>query len=91
LFELVDTLREFYGQSNELRLNIKIKPEDIVEKPEALERYEQARDLGLPYVAGGLLDQPYLWVQEHGAIQQFLKEWAIVEAIQNAGQVSNAS
>lgn len=85
---------DFYGQSNEIRLNIKIKPEDIIEKPEALERYEQAKELGLPYVAGGLLDQPYIWIQEHGVIQQFLKEWKVAEAIlnkQQPPQVPNAS
>lgn len=81
---LRNILFEYYGQSNEVRLNIKIKPEDIVEKPEALVRYEQARDLGIPYVAGGLLDQPYIWMQEHGIIKQFLSEWEVIERIQNA-------
>ena len=64
--ELKTILWDYYGQLNELRLNIKIKPEDRVWKPEALIRYDQARDLGIPYVAGGLMDQPYYWMQEHG-------------------------
>lgn len=45
-------------------------------------RFEQAKALGVPYVAGGLQDQPYLWVQEHGVIIQFLQEWQAVELMQ---------
>lgn len=45
-------------------------------------RYDQAKSLGLPYVAGGLLDQPWIWVQEHGVIEQFLREWEAVELAQ---------
>ena len=81
--ELKAILWDYYGQLNELRLNIKIKPEDRVWKPEALIRYDQARDLGIPYVAGGLMDQPYYWMQEHGIIAQFLREWKAVEAMQS--------
>lgn len=77
-------LWEYYGQGNEIRAGGKIKPEELLEKPEALARFEQARDLGVPYVAGGLLDQPFWWVQEHGVIKQFLEEWDIVEKIQAA-------
>jgi hypothetical protein len=79
-------LLDYYGQGNEIRANIKINPEDVIEKPEALVRYEQSKDLGIPYVAGGVLDQPYIWMQEHGVIQQFLKEWAVIEKYQNSPQ-----
>jgi hypothetical protein len=77
-------LWDYFGQGNEIRAGGKIPPEERLEKPEALTRYEQARDLGLPYVAGGLLDQPFWWVQEHGVIKQFLEEWATVEKTQIA-------
>jgi hypothetical protein len=53
-------------------------------------RYEQAKELGVPYVAGGLLDQPYIWMEEHGVIKNFLAEWKAVEAIQAKG-AKNAS
>lgn len=58
-------------------------------------RYEQARSLGIPYRVGGLEDQPYLWMQEHGVIYAFLQEQEaldhaeeiqrIVEGAKNAG------
>ena len=40
----------------------------IPEKPEALEKFEQCEALGLPLVAGGLQDQPHIWLMEIGVI-----------------------
>lgn len=33
-------------------------------KPKALTEYERCKELGLPLFAGGVQDQPYLWLQE---------------------------
>jgi hypothetical protein len=77
-------LWDYYGQGNEVRAGGKIPPEERLEKPEALARFEQARDLGVPYVTGGLQDQPFWWVQEHGVVKQFLEEWETIERIQAA-------
>jgi hypothetical protein len=38
--------------------------ERVTIKPEALIRYEQCISMGIPLVAGGLMDQPYIWLQE---------------------------
>jgi len=86
LHDLDQSLWEYYGQLNERRAGVKIKPEDIVPKPAALVRYEQARDLGIPYVNGGLVDQPYIWMQEHGVIRAFLLAWDAVQAATNKPQ-----
>lgn len=59
-----------------------MKSKDVMDKPEALERYQMSKSLGVPYVAGGLLDQPWIWVQEHGVIETFLQEWDAVEKSQ---------
>lgn len=89
LDKLKTTLWDYYGQRNEIAAGIKIKPENIIEKPEALTRYEQIQDLNIPYVLGGLVDQPYLWMLQHGVIKNFLMEWAAVErALARATQQS---
>ena len=62
---------------------MKIKPEERIEMPEALIRYFQRKEYGIPYVDGGLLDQPFLWVQEDGVISNFLKEWEQVHKNSN--------
>lgn len=68
-------------------MGVKIRPEDYIEKPGALTRYEQIQDLNIPYVDGGLVDQPYLWMQQHGVIRNFLFEWnAVHKALAQEGQ-----
>ena len=71
---------DYFGQQAEIAQQLKIKPEDKIEKPEALRRYEQAISLGIPYVDGGLQDQPYIWMQEHGVITRYYEERDIVKA-----------
>lgn len=51
-------------------------------KPEALEKYEQCKELGLPLVAGGLQDQPHIWLLEVGVIRNVLE----IQALQNTGE-----
>lgn len=73
--ELEAILWDYYGQLNEIAAGVKPKPEDVIEKPEALMRYEQVRALNIPYVAGGLEDQPYITLMEDGVVEMFLKAW----------------
>ena len=84
LEDLKSELWEYYGQLNEIRMGLKVDPETAIAKPEELIRYEQAKDLGIPYVDGGLQDQPYIWLMEHGVINRFLDEWEAVHAQQQA-------
>jgi hypothetical protein len=49
-----------------------------IHKPEVLIRYEQVRAMGIPLVAGGLVDQPYLWLKEFAIITQIVQ---VFEAI----------
>lgn len=73
LMKLREELQEYFGQLNEIAMGL--HPKKIAEIPEAFVRYRQRKDFGIPYVDGGLLDQPYIWVQEDGVISSFLKEW----------------
>ena len=77
--ELSAILWDYFGQQNELKERIKIAPEDLIRKPEALIRYEQSKELGIPYVEGGVVDQPFIWMQEHAVIAQFFIQWNAVQ------------
>lgn len=80
--ELKTRLWDYFGQLNEIKQGISIKPEEKFEKPDALIRYELAQSLGVPYVDGGLSDQPWEWMKEHSVIVQFIQEWQAVETAQ---------
>jgi len=55
-----------------------IPPEERIEKPEALRRFEERKAMGIPYRSGGWLDQPFIWVQEDGVIVKFLELWQAI-------------
>lgn len=63
LDKLRTTLYDFYGYLNEITEGV--KPTDSVEKPEALVLYEQIKSTGLFLNAGGLLEQPYIFMMEY--------------------------
>jgi hypothetical protein len=65
-----------------------LKPESVPEKPDALRLYDQCKSTGLPLVAGGLLDQPHIWLMEYEACDQERKRF---ELINEANRRSNAS
>jgi len=78
LEKLRDEIREYYGLLNELKAGLKV---DFPEKPEAMTLYERCRSTGLPLVAGGVLDQPHIWLLEWSVIEQQI---AIMESIPGA-------
>jgi hypothetical protein len=73
LLNLREALENYFGYLNEIASGL--HPTEIPDKPNALIRYSQRKEMGIPYIDGGLLDQPYIWVQEDGVISSFLKEW----------------
>ena len=80
LQELEDALGEYYGALNELKLGLVTK---VPDKPQALIYVEQIDELGIPLVAGGVLDQPYIFMQEYKIVRHFQQIQAILEAQQN--------
>lgn len=42
----------------------------MVPAPDILIKYKRCRELGLPLVSGGVMNQPYLWLQEVAAITE---------------------
>lgn len=47
-------------------------------KPDFLEKYEIIRDLRMPFVSGGYIDQPALWILEFRTIDQEVKLMEII-------------
>lgn len=83
LEELREEIRNYYGALNERAMGL--KPSGNFEKPEALVRYEQCKDMGIPLIQGGVMDQPHIW----------LKEWAIcaqeTQVFESLRRASNAT
>jgi hypothetical protein len=57
LDQISDDIQEYYGLLNELKMGAISKPP---EKPDILELYQSWKRSGLPFLAGGYVDQPYL-------------------------------
>jgi len=68
LDKLRTTLYNFYGYLNEITEGV--KPTEVVEKPEALVLYEQIKSTGLFLYAGGLLEQPYIFMMEYAVCSE---------------------
>ncbi|NLF50333.1 MAG: hypothetical protein GX577_04290 [Leptolinea sp.] len=62
------TLYEFYGTLNEIAKGL--KPEVVIEKPEALVLYEQIKSTGVLLCAGGLLEQPWIFMMEYAVCSE---------------------
>jgi len=83
LEELQNYLYNYLGSINELKLGGGLTGVKIPDKPEALLREEQCQALGLPLVAGGVMDQPYIWMQELAVIRDAV---ALFEALEKRNQ-----
>lgn len=53
---------------NQVNAGLKIRPENVVQKPPELRKFEQMETLGLPLWEGGLQDQPHIWLELIGVI-----------------------
>ena len=60
LNKLAEDIEEYYGQLNEYRLGVTGK---VPKKPDEVGIYEQVKATGLPLIAGGYADQPYVWLE----------------------------
>jgi hypothetical protein len=53
---------------NQRKAGLKIRPDEVVEMPPELKKYEQMKATGLPVWDGGLQDQPHIWLEMVGVI-----------------------
>lgn len=61
-------IAEFFSSLEDISAGTK-DPETLY-KPEVLIQYEQCNSMKIPLVAGGLVDQPYIWLMEWAICQQ---------------------
>ena len=66
LDELEAALRDYFGALNEVNMGLKVRK--MPPKPKAFVQYERCKTLGIPLVEGGVMNQPYLWLQELAVI-----------------------
>ena len=76
LEKLEAALRDYYGALNEIKMGIRNK---IPPRPKSLVEYERCQDLGLPLVEGGVMDQPYIWLQEIAVITEQKQLFELLE------------
>lgn len=74
---LREDLRNYFGALNEVKAGLNTK---VPDKPEALIRFEQCREMGIPLVDGGLLDQPHIWLMEYAICLQETQLWNAMNA-----------
>ena len=76
--DLRDAIHEYFGQLNEVKLGIHRK---IPIKPDALDNWDYYNKFKLPFVNGGILDQPYLLMNE---MEVASEELANIKLMQDA-------
>lgn len=67
---------EYYGLLNELKMGATSKAPKI---PAALATYQLVKEFGIPLVAGGVMDQPYIWLLQYEIAKQVSDLIAIQE------------
>jgi hypothetical protein len=77
LAELRQELDSYFGMLAQFKEGI--HPKVIIEKPIALIYLEQIQMLGIPLVEGGVLDQPYIFMQEMAVCAEVVAIYAAQE------------
>lgn len=76
-------LFEYHGQLADWRDGLS---KDLPLPPEALVLWRQCRATGMPLAAGGLMDQPHIWLMELAVVLDFE---TIIERIKDANNGEN--
>ncbi len=77
---LREELEDYLGVKNEIQAGLKAK---LPSKPDELIRYEMCKEMGIPLVAGGVMDQPHIWLLQYGLIKNTI---ALFDAIADANR-----
>lgn len=88
LQDLRRALEDYYGVLNAVKMGAAT---EIPEPPEALVRYRQCQITGLPLVAGGLMDQPHIWLMEMSIVIEVTQLFERLAAQEAAQEQANAS
>lgn len=76
LDKLSTEIDEYLGALNEVKAGLGTR---LPEKPTALILYEQTKEMGIPLVAGGVEDQPHIWLEMYAICMQKTKLWETIE------------
>lgn len=79
LQKLAEDIDEYRGALNEVRLGARSAAK-LPEKPEVLILYEQIKELGIPLVDGGLIDQPHIFMEQYAVCANRLAMWDMIDA-----------
>ncbi len=82
LQELDRALEDYYGAINMLKEGLTTS---VPDKPEALKVLEQCESLDIPLVAGGLMDQPHIWLLEVGRVKKFRDTFELLDIRDDSG------
>ena len=81
LAELRKALEDYFGALNEIKFGHPALKVKIPEKPAALKKWQTCQVLNLPFMPGGLVDQPYLWLLEVQLIKEVEAEYKALDAL----------
>lgn len=65
LENLQTELENYFGYLNELKMGLQADP---VDKPDALGMVELMESMHVPLVAGGVMDQPHIWLLQYNLV-----------------------
>jgi hypothetical protein len=77
LSQLELELDEYFGGINEIKAGL--MPEKLPEKPVAYIFYEQCKELNLPLIEGGIMDQPHIWLMQWAVCMQREALWRSID------------
>lgn len=80
LKELRDAIDNYYGGLNEVEMGASNK---LPDKPDAMLRYEEIKELGVPLVEGGVMDQPHIFMMEYDVVRNKILMHTLIRARQN--------
>ena len=80
LAELEEQLLHYFGTLAEISMGLSVK---VPEKPRILAYVEQFEHMNIPFVAGGLLDQPFILME---MVHKCMEVRAVMEAANRAQQ-----
>lgn len=58
---------------NQIKIGLKIRKDAVVQMPPELKKYNQMKATGLQLWAGGLQDQPHIWLEMLGVIEHTIE------------------
>lgn len=76
--KLADEIDEYRGGLNEVRLGAR-SVNKLPDKPEALILYEQIKEMGIPLVDGGIVDQPHIFMEQYAVCSTRTKLWDMLD------------